>query len=119
MVCVFARKTSEPLTSLVKQIDTKIGENKKLKGFVVLLGDDKNAAANLRTLAKEASITRVPLTLHQDSDDVPDYEIAKQADVTVVMWVNHKVKVARGYKGSLTEADIKAILADVSSALGD
>ena len=27
MVCVFARKTSEPLTSLVKQIDKKIGEN--------------------------------------------------------------------------------------------
>ena len=37
MVCVFARKTSEPLTSLVKQIDEKIGENGKLKSFVVVL----------------------------------------------------------------------------------
>ncbi len=119
MVCVFARKTSEPLASLVKQIDTKIGENKKLKSFVVILGDDKNAADDLRTLAKESSITRVPLTLHQDPAEVPDYEIAKQADITVVMWVNHKVKVARGYKGPLTEADIKAIMADVPKVLGD
>ena len=30
MVCVFARKTSEPLASLVKQIDEKIGEDGKL-----------------------------------------------------------------------------------------
>ena len=37
MVCVFARKTSEPLASLVKQIDEKIGENGKLKSFVVIL----------------------------------------------------------------------------------
>ena len=37
MVCVFARKTSEPLASLVKQIDGKIGENNRLKSFVVIL----------------------------------------------------------------------------------
>ena len=37
MVCVFARKTSEPLASLVKQIDQKIGENHKLKSFVVIM----------------------------------------------------------------------------------
>ncbi len=36
MVCVFARKTSEPLASLVKQIDKKIGENDQLKSFVVV-----------------------------------------------------------------------------------
>ena len=30
------RKTSEPLASLVKQIDKKIGENDQLKGFVVV-----------------------------------------------------------------------------------
>ena len=35
MVCVFARQTSEPLASLVKQIDRKIAENKQLKSFVV------------------------------------------------------------------------------------
>ena len=53
MVCVFARKTSEPLASLVKQIDGKIGENGKLKSFVVLLNaDGEKSAENLRKLAR-------------------------------------------------------------------
>ena len=37
MVCVFARKTSEPLASLVKQIDRRSDENGKLKSFVVVM----------------------------------------------------------------------------------
>jgi hypothetical protein len=40
VVCVFARKTSEPLASLVKQIDKKIGENASLKSFVVIMTKD-------------------------------------------------------------------------------
>ena len=50
MVCVFARKTSEPLASLVKQIDGKIGENDKLKSFVVILSNKEKADDDLRKL---------------------------------------------------------------------
>ena len=57
MVCVFARKTSEPLASLVKQIDQKIGENDKLKGFVVILSDKETVPDDLRKLARTAGIT--------------------------------------------------------------
>jgi predicted TIM-barrel fold metal-dependent hydrolase len=120
VVCVFARKTSEPLASLVKQIDGKIGENGKLKSFVVLLNaDGEKSAENLRKLAKEASIKHVPLTQTQDPAGVPDYEIAKEADVTVVMWVGHKVKVSRGYKGTLSEKDIASIVADIPKVLSN
>ena len=40
MVCVFARKTSEPLASLVKQIDALVEKHKdkQLSAFVNLLG---------------------------------------------------------------------------------
>lgn len=119
MVCVFARKTSEPLASLVKQIDGKIGENGKLKGFVVILSDKDGTADDLRKLAKDAGIKHVPLTMHGDPAEVPDYEISKQADVTVVMWSGHKVKSSRGFKGALTEANIKTILEDLPKMLGD
>ena len=119
MVCVFARETSEPLASLVKQIDSKIGENKKLKSFVVILSSKENTADDLRKLAKEASIKHVPLTMTGDPDEVPDYEISKKADVTVVMWSGHKVKVAQGFKGKLTEDNIKTILADIPKVLKD
>jgi nucleotide-binding universal stress UspA family protein len=120
VVCVFARKTSEPLASLVKKIDEKIGEETKLKSFVVILtreGDE--AAKDLRKLAADAGIKHVPLTTHGDPAEVPDYELSRDADVTVVMWSGHKVKAARGFKGELTEGNIRDILSDIPKILGD
>ena len=121
MVCVFARKTSEPLTSLVKKIDEKIGENGKLKAFVVVLTErtDKTAAGELKKLAEDAGIKNVPLTLHQDPVGPADYEIAKDADITVLMWKGTKVKVNHAYKGELTDEEIRAIVADIPKILGD
>ena len=119
MVCVFARKTSEPLASLVKQIDSKIGENPKLKSFVVITpkkGD--NPADDLKRLATTAGIKHVPLTIGESPDGPPNYEVARDADVTVVMWSGHKVKAARGFKGELTGDNIKDILSDVPKVLG-
>ena len=117
---MFARKTSEPLASLVKQIDSKIGENNKLKSFVVILSrDGDKAAADLKKLASDASIKNVPLTVHGDPAEVPDYEISKAADVTVVMWSGHRVKAAHGFKGELTDQNIRTILSDVPKILGD
>jgi hypothetical protein len=118
VVCVFARKTSEPLASLVKQIDKKIGENDKLKSFVVILSRKNDKTADdLRTLAKDAGITHVPLTVHQDPAELPDYELSKNADVTVLMWSGHKVKVNQAYKGELTDENIRAIVADIPKVL--
>ena len=121
MVCVFARKTSEPLTSLVKKIDEKIGENSKLKAFVVVLTErtDKTAAGELKKLAEDAGIKRVPLTLHQDPVGPAEYEIAKDADITVLMWKGTKVKVNHAYKGELTDEEIRAIVADIPKVLGN
>jgi hypothetical protein len=120
VVCVFARKTSEPLTSLVKQIDKKIGENDKLKAFVVVLtGKGEGTRAELETLAKDAGIKHVPLTMVQDPAGPPDYEIAKGADYTVLMWHRHKVKANHAFKGELADKDIEAIVGDISKILSD
>ncbi len=120
MVCVFARKTSEPLASLVKQIDRKIGENDRLKSFVVITTRQKEpTTAELRKLAKDAGIQHVPLTMYGEPGGPPDYELAKDADVTVLMWTQHKVKVNHGYKGDLTDKDIQTIVADIPKILGD
>jgi hypothetical protein len=108
------------LASLVKQIDEKIGENTELKSFVVILTDQGDKAADdLRKLARDRSIQHVPLTLHQDPAGPSDYEIARDADVTVLMWREHKVKVNRAYKGTLTDSEVRAIVADVPRVLSD
>jgi hypothetical protein len=121
VVCVFARKTSEPLASLVKKIDEKIGENGKLKAFVVVLTErtDTTTAEQLRKLAEDAGIKNVPLTLHQDPVGPSDYEIARDADITVLLWKGTKVKANHAYKGELTDKEIGAIVADIPKILGD
>ncbi len=120
VVCVFARKTSEPLASLVKQMDAKIGEDKRLKSFVVILSPDgEKTTADLKKLAKDASIKNVPLTMNGDPAEVPDYELSKNADVTVLMWKGGKVVANHAFKGELSEANIRAILADVPKILKD
>jgi hypothetical protein len=56
VVNVFAREITDNLTSLVKQIDEKIGANsdQKMAGFVVLLTDDPDAAEpRLKELAED------------------------------------------------------------------
>jgi hypothetical protein len=120
VVCVFARTTSEPLASLVKKIDDKIGENGKLKSFVVVLTNKgEKTAEELKKLASESGIKHVPLTMLQDPAGPPDYEIAKNADYTVLMWKGHKVKVNHGYKGQLTDNDVDTIVTDISKILSN
>ncbi len=120
MVCVFARETSEPLTSLVKQIDAKIGETSKLKGFVVLTPKKgEHPAEALEKLAQHAGIKHVPLTIGESPNGPPDYELARDADITVLMWKQHRVKVNHAFKGKLTDTEIAAIVADIPKLLAD
>ncbi len=118
MVCVFARKTSEPLTSLVKQIDQKIGDNASLKSFVVIMTKDLDTTREgLKKLAKEAGVKKVPLTMIAEKDGPPDYEISADSDITVLMWTHHKVKVNHGFKGELTEKDVASVVSDIPKLL--
>jgi hypothetical protein len=118
VVCVFARKTSEPLASLVKQIDKKIGENASLKSFVVIMSKDPETTKKaLEKLAKEAGVKHIPLTMTGDKDGPPDYEISADADTTVLMWNQGAVKVNHGFKGDLTEKDIETILSGIPKLL--
>lgn len=120
MICVFARATSEPLTSLVKKIDDQIGENGKLKAFVVIMTKDADATSSaLKTLAETSHVKHVPLTMIGEPNGPPDYELSKDADVTVLMWHKQKVVVNHAFKGELTAKDVDAVTADIPKILKD
>jgi hypothetical protein len=104
---------------LVKQIDKKIGEESQLKSFVVVTTRQKSVSDDLTKLAKDADIKHIPLTMYGEPGGPPNYELSKDADITVLMWKNHKVKVGHGFKGELTEQDIHTIMADIPKVLGD
>lgn len=123
MVNIFAREITDNLTSLVRQIDEKIGANsdKKMAGFVVLLTDDPDAAeTQLKELAEKHKIEHTPLTVYDGIAGPENYAIAKEADVTVMMWVDGEVKVNRVYrKGKLDKPEVAKIVEETRRILED
>jgi hypothetical protein len=118
---VIARKTSEPLASLAKQIDQAIADNPKLKGFVVLINEDEAAGATtLKELAEAQKIENVPLTLFNEAAGPNAYQISKEAEVTVMMWRGSRVQVNRAFGfGKFTADDAKAVAAAIPDFLKD
>ena len=118
---IFARELTDNLASLVKQIDEQVAKNedKKMAAFVVILAEDADTVApKLEALAKKQGIKNVPLTIFDGESGPGDYKIAKDADVTVLMWKGLSVKANHAFKkGGLDEKAVKAIAADTTSIL--
>jgi hypothetical protein len=120
-VTIFARDITDDLASLVKQVDEQVEKNgsKQMKAFVVVLAEDADAAApKLEELAKKQGIKNVPLTIFDGAAGPPSYKIAKDADVTVLMWRGLKVKANHAFKkGELNEKGTEAVVADAPKIL--
>ena len=118
---IFAREITDDLASLVKQIDEQVGknENKKMAAFVVLLSEDSDATApQLEALAKEQGIKNVPLTVFDGEAGPGSYKIAKDADVTVLMWKGLEVQANHAFKkGELNAEKVETVAKDTSKIL--
>jgi hypothetical protein len=123
VVCIFARKVTGPLTSLVKQVDAAVEKNasKELSSFVVFLTDDADGLqTQLEKLAAKEKIDCVPLTIAETVSGPESYKIDKEADVTVLLWKNSAVKANHAFKsGKLDDKAITAIMNDVTKLLED
>ncbi|MFP6671792.1 MAG: hypothetical protein VB857_10290 [Pirellulaceae bacterium] len=121
MVSVFTRRITDDLASLVKQIDNTVAKNsnKKMRAFVVYLGDDPAAAEKkLQALAKKHKITNTPLTVFQTEEGPPNYRISRDADVTVLMWLGRQVKVNVAFgKAPLSEKDVEKVIKSTAKIL--
>jgi hypothetical protein len=116
---IFAREISDSLTSLVKAIDKATVKNSgaKMGSFVVFCNDDDGLKDKLKELAEKEHLKKIVLTLDNPSGPA-DYEVAKDADVTVVLYYKQKVKVNKAFKkGELTDKAITSILAEIPKIL--
>jgi hypothetical protein len=120
-VNVFTRSLSDDLASLVKEIDTFVDKNKEKQaaGFVVLLSSDPDAdEAKLKDFAKKHGIKNVPLTLFDGEAGPPSYKVAKEAEVTVLLWKQQNVKANHAFgKDGLNADAVKKIVADTDKIL--
>ncbi|MCH2374035.1 MAG: hypothetical protein MK538_07605 [Planctomycetes bacterium] len=123
MVGIFARSITDDLTSLVKEIDKTVGKNKakQMRSFLILLSKDVEADdAKLKKLAKAEKITNAALTVFDGVAGPPNCKVAKDAEVTVMMWVGRGRVVKSNHafaKGELNKAAIEKVVKDTSKVL--
>ena len=121
VVSIFARKVDDQLAALVKEIDGKVGANKDagMAAFVVLLTENPEAdAAKLKELAAKQGIQNVPLTTFDGAAGPPEYKVAQDADVTVMMWVKSTLKVNDTFKaGALGQDKITGVVGKTAEIL--
>ncbi|MEZ6061827.1 MAG: hypothetical protein R3C19_15885 [Planctomycetaceae bacterium] len=121
VVSIFTRKMDDKVAKLVKEIDGVVGKNEenKMAAFVVLLTDTpEGAEAGLKKTAESNKITHTPLTVFENSVGPADYKIDKNAEITVMMWVDSNVKVNKVLtEKELSEDAIKKVAAETKAIL--
>jgi hypothetical protein len=117
---IFAREITPGLTSLVKKIDEATAKNTdcRMGSFVVFLSDDEKLEGKLKDLIKNEKIKKTVMTIDTDTSGPRGYDIAKDADVTVVLYTKRTVKANYAFKkGEMKDKDISAIVKDVAKIL--
>src|SRR5262249_28857456 len=116
---IFAREVNPNLTKLIKTIDAETAKNSKaqMASFVVFLSNDEKLEGQLKDLAKKEGIKHTVLSI--DNPTGPEkYKVAKEADVTVVLYTDHKVVANHTFrKGELNDKAIGKVVTNVPKIL--
>jgi len=118
---IFARESSPELTKLIKKIDSETTKNKdkSMGSFVVFLSDKEGLDKDLASLAEKEKIQKTVLSIDNPAGPTA-YNVAKDADVTVVLYVDRKVKSNHAFKkGEMTDKDIEKIVSEVPMILAE
>jgi hypothetical protein len=116
---VFARRITPEVTLLLKKLDGCTAKNKaaKMGSYAVFCSDADGLEKQLKEVAEKEKIKYLVLTIDNPSGP-KKYNIAKDADVTVLLYTDHVVKANHTFKkGELKEKDIEKIVGDVAKIL--
>lgn len=105
---------------MVKQLDAAIADNKdaKMGSFVVLLSDDSDKLEkSLKAMAEKEKVAKVMLGIESPAGP-SDYDISKDADVTVVLYKGKKVVKNMAFgKGKFDAKAVEAVVAELKTIL--
>lgn len=113
---IFAREVTPALGNLIKKIDEVTVQNKDtgMGAFVVFCSNEEGLEGKLVKMAEKANLNKVVLSIDNPAGP-KDYNVAKDADVTVVLYTKRTVKANHAFaKGELNDKAIEKIVADVS-----
>jgi hypothetical protein len=112
VVMVFAREVTPPLTKLIEKLDAAAARHAdaKLGACVVFLGSRDRLEGKLKELDEKLVLKHLVLAIDTPPGPEP-YAIAKQADVTVLLYTDTKVKGTHAFrKGELNDKAVETIL---------
>jgi hypothetical protein len=118
---VFAREVTPTLVDLIKRIDGATGAHgeEDMGSFVVFCSDDQALPGQLARLAKEENLKHIILATFPAAGP-PRYQIAPDADTTVVLYRHFTVKANQAFKkGECTARDVDKIMADLPLILAE
>lgn len=119
-VMVFTRSTDEKVLALVKKLDAQMAKNsdKQLRGFVNLLGENKDAAADsAKKLAANSKVSNVPFVVPNEYENGPaDYGLNAKAEITVLVAKEGKVTANHAY-AKAKDLDVDTIVKDIEKAV--
>ena len=108
---IFAREMSPALAKLIKSIDTATAKNKGMASCVVFLSNDvEKLTKNLKTMAEKEGVKHTILAI--DAPVGPeDYKIAREADVTVLLYNDYMVAANFAFKkGELNDKGVTQVV---------
>jgi hypothetical protein len=113
-VVIFARSLDDSLAQLVRGLDKALIAHKAvdLRAWVTFLAEDQSAMdAKILDWAKRQAIKNVPLGVFEDLGGPPSYKLNRDADVTVLLFVQQKVVRNFAFRvGELKEERIAEVL---------
>jgi hypothetical protein len=112
---VFARSLSDPLGKLAAKLDQAAADAvvPGFRGWLTLLanGPQPDAEDRLAAWGRKHAVRQMPLGVFEDEVGPPAYRLSKQADVTVVLFVNQKTVATFAFRaGELTDARIGEVM---------
>jgi len=112
---IFAREVTPEVTKLIKKIEHCTTKNKdaEMGSFVVFCSDDSGLEKQLKEMASENNIKNCVLAIDNPAGP-KGYNVAKDADVTVVLYVKRTCKVNHAFKkGQLNDKAIDKIVSEI------
>jgi hypothetical protein len=113
-VVIFARTPSEPLGKLAGQVDRAVAEHKaaELRSWITFLSEDQPALdPQLVRWSQKHALRLVPVGTFEDVVGPPSYRLAREADVTVLLFVKRRVVANFAFRaGELTESSITQVI---------
>jgi hypothetical protein len=116
---VFAREVNPQVAALLKKLDEATAKNGKasMGSFAVFCSDKDGLADQLKSLAAEQKLKSLVLSIDNTAGPKA-YNIAKDAEVTVLLYNEFTVRANHAFKkGELNAKSVERVVADVSKII--